>query len=204
MPFVIYYGKLKRTDWNAQIPLSGSMKMEADKSVTRVIYVWSGFTNCVAQQYGIGMKYEVGEFDSELWKRSWCGQTKYSVAYEVLLSMKSWSDTECEEIVITLAGWCRVLSSQCMLKSTWSGSRKVTSIYGSKVETFANDSITFGKIHHPISWQSYESTGWMVLCSLQPVYVKKCVKHEGGSWQISNSCNLHLKWLYKLRYGGHP
>jgi len=37
--------------------------------------------------------------------------------------MKSWSDTECEEI-ITLAGWCRVLSSQCTLKSTWSGSWK--------------------------------------------------------------------------------
>jgi len=37
--------------------------------------------------------------------------------------MKSWSDTECEEI-ITLAGWCRVLSSQCTLKSTWSGSSK--------------------------------------------------------------------------------
>jgi len=25
-------------------------------------------------------------------------------------------------------------------------------------ETFAKDSITFGKIHHPISWQPYEST----------------------------------------------
>ena len=119
-------------------------------------------------------------------------------AYEVLLSMKSWSDTECEEIIITLAGWCCVLSSQFTLKSTWSGSRKVTLIYGSKVETFANDSITFGKIYHPISWQSYESTGWMVPCSLQPVYVKKCVKHEGENWEISNSCNLRRKWLDKL------
>jgi len=96
-------------------------------------------------------------------------------------------------------GWMVLCSLQPVYaKSTWSGSRKVTSIYGSKVETFANDSITFGKIYHPISWQSYESTGWMVPCSLQPVYVKKCVKHEGENWQISNSCNLRPKWLYKL------
>jgi len=168
--------------------LCGSMKVEADKSVTRVIYVWSGFTNCgtAMRRPPIGMKYDVGEFDSELWKRSWCGQTKCSVAYEayeVLLSMKWWSDTECEEIIITLAGWCRVLSSQCTLNSTWSGSRKITASYGSKVETFANDSITFGKINHPISWQSYECTGWMVLCSLQPVYVKV---REAWKWKLTN------------------
>ena len=29
-----------------------SMKVETDKSVTPVIYVRSGFTNCVAQRYG--------------------------------------------------------------------------------------------------------------------------------------------------------
>jgi len=53
------------------------MKVETDKSVTRVMYIRSGFTNGVAP---IGMKYKVGEFDSELWA--------YEV-YEVLFSMKS-------------------------------------------------------------------------------------------------------------------
>jgi len=179
---------LEHRIFELNLSLSGSMKVEADKSVIRVIYVWSGFTNCgtAIRRPPIGMKYEVGEFDSELWKRSWCGQTKYSVAYEVyevLLSMKWWSDTECEEIIITLDGWCRVLSSQCTQKSTWSGSRKVTTSYGRQVETFANGSITFGKIHYPISWQSYECTGWMVLCSLQPVYVKV---REAWKWKLTN------------------
>ena len=34
------------------LTLSGSMKVEADKSVTPVIYIGSGFINCVAQRYG--------------------------------------------------------------------------------------------------------------------------------------------------------
>ena len=176
------------------LTLSWSMKVEADKSVIRVIYVWSGFTNCgtAIRRPPIGMKYEVGEFDSELWKRSWCGQTKYSVAYEVyevLLSMKWWSDTECEEIIITLAGWCRVLSSQCMQKSTWSGSRKVTTSYGrqttrlhsAKFITLSVDSLTNAL------------AGWCCVLSSQCTW--KCVKHESGNWQISNSCNLRPKWL---------
>jgi len=112
------------------LTLYGSMKVEADKSVTRNLRLKWLYKLCVIaiRRPPIGMKYEVGEFDSELWKQSWRGQTKYSMAYEayeVLLSMKSWSDTECEE-VITLAGWCCVLSSQCTLKVTWSWSRKGT------------------------------------------------------------------------------
>jgi len=71
----------------------------------------------------ISMKYEVvcltANYGSEVdtGRRSARWHMKYMKFYLV------WSDTECEEIV-TLAGWCRVLSSQCTLKSTWSGSTK--------------------------------------------------------------------------------
>ena len=53
---------LEHPTCEVDLMLCGSMKVEADKSVTRVIYV----CGTAIRRPPIGMKYEVGEFDCEL------------------------------------------------------------------------------------------------------------------------------------------
>ena len=154
----------------------------------------------------IGMKYEFGEFDSELRKRSWCGQTKYSAAYEVLLSMKSWSDTECEEI-ITLAGWCRVLSSQCTLKSTWSGAGRLNRFMEAKSKRSQTTRLHSAKfITLSVDRLTKALAGWCCVLSSQctwkiawsmKVETDKSVTGVIYVWSGFTNCVAQ-------RYGGHP
>ena len=95
-----------------------SMKVEADKSVTRVIYVWSGFTNCDT----------AATHRHEVWSR-WIWQ-------RIMEAKLMWADE--------------------VLGGIWSFIKyEVVKWYWMRRD------------HH---------TGWMVPCSLQPVYAKKYVK----------------------------
>ena len=69
---------------------------------------------------------------------------------------------ECHEFIvlfllIEIGGKCYYVKSSVQTHSSACEVKKFTSFLEAKL-TCRHDSITFDKIHHPISWQSYEST----------------------------------------------